>query len=324
MRKFINIINENSRSTKTKTATDDLSSLNPLAPADDANLPAAAPRAPGISSLNRAGSEGTKAAVARAASSDTVRDLRNNLGAAGGAHALMRDLENMGNMGRDQVSDADALALAGTTAPTRARRAGVPPQQLAGPTGTNLALNPTNLEATPDNLPAIVAAMQHSEGNAEGEVMSRGALAVPNSNVPDRSFDPEWHMVRDLPAYILNGVRMVARQIFGMWTSTNIEDIQMMCTLLNPAVDVQKMAAWIVNKGEMIHDCAIDFQQHMPSYAALAGLADCKIYAAGGFQFLIMRDNGGVYIYGWPESDGVLPTDQIAGPQGGAPQLGGF
>lgn len=324
MRKYINIINENTRPTKTKTATDDLSSLNPIAvDAGDANLPAAAPAPAQISRLANAGSQGTKAALARAASSDHVRDLRANLGAAGGAHALLRDLERMGGAAQDRYSDSEARALAGTTAPTLTNQTGVPPQQLTGPqtalVPTSTAVNTLGVEATVENLPAVIAAEIHKD--VEGEVMGRGQLAMNHSNVPDAAFDPEWHMVRDLPAYILNGVRQVARQIFTMWTRTDIEDIQMMCTLLNPATDVQKMAAWIRNNGTMVHDCNIDFQTTMPSYAALAGLAECKIFAAGGYQFLIMRDRGGVYIYGWPESDAVMPTPQLAGPGGDLPRL---
>lgn len=314
MRKFINIVNEATRPTKLKTAT--ATDMSSLMPAPEAGALTTTGGQPNVR-LNRAGSAGTAAALARASQSPEVAAMRANVGAAGGAHALMRDLERMGAQTPDRVSDAQARALAGTTQATLPNHT-VDPLALAAPT-TDLATtgeptNPTGLPSTADNLPDVVAAMMHSQ--ADGEVMSRGALALNRSNLPDATFDPEWHMVRDLPAYILNGVRQVARQIFYMWTNTEIEDIQMMCTLLNPMTDVQKMAAWIVNSGKFIKDCNLDFETTMPSYASIAGLAECKIYAAGGYKFLVMRDRGGHYIYGWPEADAVDATPALGGPTG--------
>lgn len=136
-------------------------------------------------------------------------------------------------------------------------------------------------------------------------------------------FDPRWHQVRNLPGMLQQGIRMVGRMFFGEMTTIDTSDIQMMTNAmgLNPEVDVRKMFSLIKQNGTKLEDITFDFSETMPAYAAIGGVAEGQIWRAIGYEFFIMRDNGGHYVYAWPE-DTSKRAGKIASHQGNTPMLG--
>ena len=131
----------------------------------------------------------------------------------------------------------------------------------------------------------------------------------------DINFQPEWHQVRNLPGYIESAIRALGRQVFDAYTSTSIEDIQVLSTLSNDQNEVNMMAALLKKKGTRIHDAEMDFQNIMPGYRAQVG-----VYEFGAGQFLVVKDFAGHYIYSWPKEDGKYKATDLHG-NGEAPQL---
>jgi hypothetical protein len=120
----------------------------------------------------------------------------------------------------------------------------------------------------------------------------------------DGAFEPTWHQVKHLPGYLQSAIRGTARQVFDRFTTTPIEDIQMMCTMLDPEADVRKMMAWIMNNGHEVDKMTFDFSAQIRGYTA-----DFSVWRAGGYEFGLCKDMGGYYVYGWPENDAQV-TDR--------------
>lgn len=138
-------------------------------------------------------------------------------------------------------------------------------------------LTPDNIPRTPETLPMVI----HNDIVASGD-----------------EFDPEWHQVKNLPGYMLSGIRLIARQLFSRFTTTPIEDIQMIGTTLNPTPEVQKVMAWIKKHGQKEDEMVMDFSQYIPNYTA-----QVQVWRMSGFQFALCHDISGYYVYGWPETN---------------------
>lgn len=106
------------------------------------------------------------------------------------------------------------------------------------------------------------------------------------------------------------GVRMVGRLLFGRFTNLPIEQIQMMTTAfrMNHESDVRKMFSLIRQHGHKLDELNYDFSETMPAYAELAGKTDAQLWSAFGYEFLLMRDNGGHYVYAWPATSSKITT----------------
>lgn len=124
----------------------------------------------------------------------------------------------------------------------------------------------------------------------------------------DLQFEPEWHQVRNLPGYVESAIRALGRQIFQNYTSTPIEDIQVLSTLSNDGNEVKMMAALLKKKGTRLADAEMDFQRIMPGYRA-----QVAVYEFGAGQFLAVSDFGGHYIYSWPKEDGKYQATDMHG-----------
>ena len=141
-----------------------------------------------------------------------------------------------------------------------------------------------NLPATIENMPAKV----------NNEVATAAGV------------DPEWHQVRNLPGYLKAAIRALGRQVFGQFTNTRIEDIQVLANLgesgePNSAREMNAVAGWLKDQGERDTDGEMNFQRSIPDYGA-----DFKIYSAEGYTFMIVKDEYGEYIYSWPAEDNKL------------------
>ena len=167
----------------------------------------------------------------------------------------------------DEISDQEA-----------ARRAGH--DNSGAPTTAGATPEPVN----PENLPAVVSNALSKEGPAD--------------------FDPEWIQVRHLPGYLQSPIRALGRGVFGQFTDTPIEDIQVITTLTNPEDDVKRMMGFIRKNGIRDDEARIDFSRVMPGYQA-----ETQLWRMVGYEFLLVKDMMGYYIYGWPGGRGVhLPA----------------
>lgn len=138
----------------------------------------------------------------------------------------------------------------------------------------------------PENLPAIISR----------ELVVNG----------EEDFNPNWIKVRDLPGYMQTAIRALGRQIFRQFTDYPIEDIQMMCTLTHSEADVKRMTAFIRRHGMRDDEARIELTHIMPGFET-----DVQLWRLAGEEFLLTRDIGGYYIYGWPGGRGVhLPKPE--------------
>ena len=113
---------------------------------------------------------------------------------------------------------------------------------------------------------------------------------------------PEWHMVKNLPGYLASGIRAIGRQVFGPFTSTPIEEIQVLANLgegPNTQQEIDAVLGYLKTEGEHNSDADIEFQRKIPNYGAKV-----KIYTALGYTFMVVKDFAGNYIYSWPTKDG--------------------
>lgn len=113
---------------------------------------------------------------------------------------------------------------------------------------------------------------------------------------------PEWHRLPDLPAMIYQGIKMLGRELFGQFTDTPIDDIQMIGTIggLNPDRDVAGMMAWARENGVQEYSGEMEFPQLFPGYKAKVSL-----WSTEDYSLLLVKDFGGIYVYAWEGGRGV-------------------
>lgn len=112
----------------------------------------------------------------------------------------------------------------------------------------------------------------------------------------------EWHQVKHLPGYLRSSIRAFGRQVFGTFTKTPIEEIQVLANLggrgPNTKREIDAAAGWLQKNGVNDTHAVMDFERSIPDYKA-----EMVVYRAGGRTFLLVRDFAGNYIYTWPSSD---------------------
>ena len=114
--------------------------------------------------------------------------------------------------------------------------------------------------------------------------------------------EPDWHQIKHLPGYIKAAIRAMGRQVFGTFTKTRIEDIQVIANLggqgPNTEREVNAVAGWLKDNGTRDTDGEMNFQRSIPDYDA-----EFKMYSFDKFTFMIVKDDYGNYIYSWPTAD---------------------
>ena len=156
------------------------------------------------------------------------------------------------------------------------------PAPVAAPTDGYTDPIPT----TPDNLPAVISA----------------AIARTDADPVGRpTFNPTWTQVRDLPGFMAQGIRALGRMVFGQFTDTPIEEVNVMAApFVNEKRDLDMMAHWIRRYGVRDDEAELDFEGVMPGYGAKT-----QIWNAEGYTFMLVLDEMGQYIYSWPGGRGV-------------------
>lgn len=114
--------------------------------------------------------------------------------------------------------------------------------------------------------------------------------------------DPEWHQVKHLPGYLAAAIRAMGRQVFGVYTDTKIEDIQVVANLggqgPNSERELSAVANWLQENGERNTEGEMNFRQSIPDYGA-----EFQLYEHGEFTFMVVQDEYGNYVYSWPTKD---------------------
>lgn len=182
-----------------------------------------------------------------------------------------RHLQTMNRDMQDEISDDEARRRAGVE-DADDLDVGMPADDDVGvPTQPNV-----------ENLPAVI----------RREVAETGG-----------KINPEWHQIKHLPNYIQQPIRALGRQVFGQFTDTPIEDIQMIGTIggLNPERDVVGMMHWIRKNGIQADSAKMDFERFFPE----GYQADVSLWRTKDYSFLLVHDFGGYYIYGWTQKNGI-------------------
>jgi hypothetical protein len=159
------------------------------------------------------------------------------------------------------------------------------------------ALLPRQQAARPqaDNYRANVPA--HAPRNAlvghDANVRMQGAPAGMTGFVQLRRLDP----------YTLTQIRRLGRDIFAQYAGNmELEDINMMGAVrgqpqFHSETEVRDTIRFITQNGNEVSNDNIDFGQNIPGYRAQTSL-----WEVDHFNFLIVRDNHGEYVYGWPRA----------------------
>ncbi len=194
-----------------------------------------------------------------------------------GAGEAMRNMFSA-NQEEDEVSDDELRALADferewdddttATAPGRVE--------------PHLAITDDRPRPTNENLPAIV----------NKDIALSG----------DTRVHPEWHQVKHLPGYMLNAIRAGGRKVFREFTDTPLEEIQMICTILNPEIEVRAVMNWVRHNGVPEKEVEMEFGGGVT--------AKVRLWKTEDFSFLLVQDYMGVYIYAWAGGRGTKLSHQ--------------
>ena len=122
--------------------------------------------------------------------------------------------------------------------------------------------------------------------------------AVLVKSVSTVSGEPEWHEVKNLPGYARSAIRALGRQIFKHFTSTPIEEINVLSTLSNSDTEVKGVMAWIRDNGVKNDEAEVKMDELVPGYKG-----NTQVWNVDDHTFLLVQDFAGYYIYSWPSTD---------------------
>jgi len=182
-----------------------------------------------------------------------------------------------------------------------------------------------NMTAT-DTMRDLMSRMDRSVGVAEPDrppvtdVVVRTANDVPavvSSAMQAAGMQsPEWHLISNLPGMNDRAIRAVGRGVFGLMTTTPVEEIKTIANVggqgPNTDAEMRAVAGWLRDNAEDLGPTQVDHSRVMPGYAP-----DARDYRINGVKFHVVKDQSGVYVYAWPDST----SKQLSGPGANA-QIG--
>jgi hypothetical protein len=146
-----------------------------------------------------------------------------------------------------------------------------------------------------------------TEGWSDEEVedTEQTAVALMPGNEVGELAPTTWFSVADLPGNIQSQIRRLGKALFKDITTTPIADIAVMSTISNPEDQVRRIYAGVTREGTKIRDMDFDFSPIMPGYTAAGEVwrIDNPKSSASGYEFLLIKDFAGYYVYGYPVSD---------------------
>ncbi|MCZ7860715.1 hypothetical protein O9X98_04795 [Agrobacterium salinitolerans] len=109
--------------------------------------------------------------------------------------------------------------------------------------------------------------------------------------------------LRRLDPFMLTQIRKLGRDIFAQYAGNMaLEDINMMGAIrgqpqFHSEAEVHDTIRFVTNNGHEVTSDNLDFGQNIPGYRAQTSL-----WEVDHFNFLIVKDNHGEYVYGWPRA----------------------
>ncbi len=190
------------------------------------------------------------------------------------------------------------------------------------PTASRSATQDKTRQMTPsDSMRELMSRMDRSIGdaepampdNAEHELVVRTANEVPavisSAMQASGTQSPQWHQLRNLPGMDDRAIRAMGKGMFGVMTNTPVEDIKTIANVNgqgpNTEAEVRAVASWLRDNAEDLGDVEVSHGQVMPGYNP-----EAHDYKANGVRFHVVRDQGGVYIYAYPDKDARLQGSQ--------------
>jgi hypothetical protein len=130
--------------------------------------------------------------------------------------------------------------------------------------------------------------------------------------------NPEWHKIQNLPGFGDRNIRGMGRQLFGMFTSTPLQDIKTIANVEgqgpNTDEELRAVAGFLQNHAEDMGEVEVGHGMAIPGYRP-----QVKEYRVNGIRFHVVQDPMGQYIYAYPDKD----SKSLIGQEPAAPQLGG-
>lgn len=137
------------------------------------------------------------------------------------------------------------------------------------------------------------------QGYVQTEVTPTTLPAVINKNLSTKTgIQPEWHMVKHLPGYMQTAIRALGRQVFRVYTTVPLEQIQVLSTFTNSTKELRAVGNAVRKMGTDITKGTIDFDKIIPGYSA-----DMAVYRYKGIDVMFVQDEHGQYMYAWPSED---------------------
>jgi len=141
-----------------------------------------------------------------------------------------------------------------------------------------------------------------STEDEEEEVDETTAIAtMPDNKLTTELAPSTWFTVSELPGNADQQIRALGKNVFSQFTTTSTDDMIAMSTLSNDEEEVKKNYAAIQKLGRKIKSVDLDFEQTMPGYQA-----EGEIWRAKGYEFLLVKDEFGYYVYGWLENESKM------------------
>lgn len=118
-----------------------------------------------------------------------------------------------------------------------------------------------------------------------------------------QNVEPQWHMIKHLPGYLKSGIRALGRQVFSIFTTTPIEEIQMIACFNgsnkpNELREINAVAGFMQLHGQHDPIMEMDFCKSIEGYKA-----EAKVYHYQQYTFVLVEDFAGKYIYSWPKTE---------------------
>ncbi len=213
---------------------------------------------------------------------------------------------------------------------TRTRRAPQPLDAMTPAAGVAVPqINTTGLEADDidDATAARNAGRVATDAGVDPEPRPPGTdLAVITRAIATANgVQPNFRSVSDLPGYMKNAIRRIGRTVFSVYTTTPIEDIDVLANVGGQGPNTQRelnaVAGWARNNATLDQQASeaatADFGDVIPGYAP-----QIQVYTAGDTTFMVTRDDHGDYIYSWPTNTNVgFGGDRLEQPRREAPAL---
>lgn len=136
------------------------------------------------------------------------------------------------------------------------------------------------------NLPALV---RSDVANINNAVAAAGQV------------HPKWHSVARLPGFQNKQIRGMGGDLFSAFTTTPHQNILTISSQMGQSREVQAVAQWLLDNGDNRGEINIDYSGYgMPDYHP-----EVTEFSTENTRFHLVRDEGGMHIYAYPESTAV-------------------